>query len=148
MKREDKIKAIIRAEQNEDFTPDIYNIEMLEHNEVLPSGKVKRWKDRYDCLEIDNGSCFVWFIAGTGHEDLRVPIESLTDKSLNRIYDCIGSFDTDDMTVFEVETEYKSGRKETEHFAEHDEEEMWRRYDLNHRTSLIDSSAIVDSWPA
>ncbi len=47
---------------------------------------------------------------------------------------------------FEVETEYKSGRKMTEVIASKNEKSMWEIYDQHHNTKLIESSKIVDSW--
>lgn len=51
-------------------------------------------------------------------------------------------------TWFEVETTYKSGRKRTNYYKAFDENEMWRNYDKCHNKDLIESSSIVDAWPA
>ena len=50
------------------------------------------------------------------------------------------------LTCFEVETYYKSGRTRSEILSFATEEEMWSYYYKHHNASLIDSSAIVDAW--
>lgn len=50
------------------------------------------------------------------------------------------------LTCFEVETYYKSGRTRSEILSFATEEEMWSYYDKHHNASLIDSSAIIDAW--
>ena len=51
------------------------------------------------------------------------------------------------LTNFNVETEYKSGRKRTEIIAAEDETDMWRIYDAHHNKKKVESSTIVDSYP-
>lgn len=46
--------------------------------------------------------------------------------------------------VFEVETEYKSGRKRTDFISANSEEEMWKIYDKSHNANLIEWSGIID----
>ena len=53
----------------------------------------------------------------------------------------------DEMTCYEVETYYKSGRVRTDIIAAVDETEMWKIYDKHHNAKLIENSAIVDAWP-
>ena len=50
------------------------------------------------------------------------------------------------LTCFEVETYYKSGRTRSEILPFATEEEMWSYYDKHHNARLIDGSAIIDAW--
>ena len=54
----------------------------------------------------------------------------------------------EDYTIYNVETDYKSGRTRSEYIAAKNEEDMWKIYDKRHkrRKNLIDSSAIIDAW--
>ena len=52
----------------------------------------------------------------------------------------------EELTLFEVETTYKSGRFKNEVIASADEESMWRYYDKHHDKNRVESSVIVDSW--
>ena len=52
-----------------------------------------------------------------------------------------------ELTNYEVDTEYKSGRKRTEIICAETEAEMWKIYDASHNKKKVESSAIVDSWP-
>jgi hypothetical protein len=49
--------------------------------------------------------------------------------------------------LFEVETEYKSGRVRSEIIPADSEKEMWADYDKHHNAKLIESSTIIDCWP-
>lgn len=53
----------------------------------------------------------------------------------------------DNLTCFEVETKYKSGRNRKEVIVSKDEDSMWKYYDKHHNKELVESSAIVDAWP-
>jgi hypothetical protein len=53
----------------------------------------------------------------------------------------------DEMTCYEVETYYKSGRVRTDIITAKDETAMWSIYDKHHNKKLIENSAIVDAWP-
>lgn len=53
----------------------------------------------------------------------------------------------EELTMFEVETHYKSGRNRTEFIDAKDEEEMWKWYDKHHNADLIESSVITDAYP-
>lgn len=52
----------------------------------------------------------------------------------------------EELTFFEVETTYKSGRFRNEVIASADEESMWLYYDKHHNKNKIASSVIVDTW--
>ena len=52
----------------------------------------------------------------------------------------------EELTCFEIETAYKSGRRKNEVIVSKDEESMWRYYDKHHNKSLVASSVIVDAW--
>ncbi len=60
----------------------------------------------------------------------------------NKIYKVM----EEELTCFEVETTYKSGRKKNEVIVSKDEESMWRYYDKHHNKNLVASSVIVDAW--
>lgn len=51
-----------------------------------------------------------------------------------------------ELTCFEIDTIYKSGRKRNEVIVSKDEESMWKYYDKHHNKRLIGSSVIVDAW--
>lgn len=51
-----------------------------------------------------------------------------------------------ELTCFEVETCYKSGRKKSEVIVSKDEKSMWKWYDKHHNASLVEDSVIVDAW--
>lgn len=53
----------------------------------------------------------------------------------------------EELTCFEVETIYKSGRKLTEIIVATDEEKMWELYDKHHNLSLVSECMVVDEWP-
>ena len=58
-----------------------------------------------------------------------------------------GFSETDEeLTCFEVETTYKSGRKRSEVIISKDEDSLWKYYDKHHNKNLVADSAIVDSW--
>ena len=52
------------------------------------------------------------------------------------------------LTCFEVETKYKSGRTRNECILSKDEENLWKYYGKHHNVKLIAVSVIVDAWPA
>jgi hypothetical protein len=52
----------------------------------------------------------------------------------------------EEMTCYEVETYYKSGRVKTDIITAKDETAMWAIYDKHHNKKLIENSAIVDEW--
>ena len=52
-----------------------------------------------------------------------------------------------EMTCFEVETIYKSGRKLSEIIVATDEEKMYEYYDKHHNLSLVSECMVVDAWP-
>lgn len=54
----------------------------------------------------------------------------------------------EELTCFEVETAYKSGKHKTEIVAFKDEETMWEWYDKHHNAAKIEDTYIVDVWPA
>lgn len=47
--------------------------------------------------------------------------------------------------VFEVATEYKSGRVRTDFISAATEEEMWKIYDRHHNKDKVASSCIYDA---
>ena len=53
-----------------------------------------------------------------------------------------------ELTLFEVETIYKSGRRRTEVLEAKTEKEMWEYYDKHHNNDLVESTKIVDAWCA
>lgn len=55
--------------------------------------------------------------------------------------------DDNNLTCFEVETIYKSGRKRIETIISKDEDHLWRYYDKHHNKELVQSSTITDAWP-
>ena len=52
------------------------------------------------------------------------------------------------LTCFEVDTKYKSGRTRREIIISKNEETFWKYYDKHHNAKLIVDSVIVDAWPA
>ncbi len=52
-----------------------------------------------------------------------------------------------ELTCFEVETCYKSGRTRSQVVVAKDEESLWKWYDKHHTSSKVEGSSIVDSWP-
>ena len=54
----------------------------------------------------------------------------------------------EELTCFEVETTYKSGRKRSEVIIYKDEDSLWKYYDKHHNKDLIEDSVIADAWPA
>jgi hypothetical protein len=54
----------------------------------------------------------------------------------------------EEMTIFEVDTAYKSGRKRTDMICAKTEDEMWLIYDKHHDKDKIEWCGICDSWPA
>ena len=51
-----------------------------------------------------------------------------------------------DLVVYEVYTEYKSGRPRIDHIAAHDENELLAIYDKRHNKELVKSSVIIGIW--
>ena len=54
----------------------------------------------------------------------------------------------ENLTCFEVETLYKSGRKKTDTIISKNEKTMWKYYDKHHNKKIVKESVIVDAWPA
>ena len=52
------------------------------------------------------------------------------------------------LTCFEVETRYKSGRTRVETIISKNEESFWKYYDKHHNVKLVESTTITDAWPA
>lgn len=52
------------------------------------------------------------------------------------------------LTCFEVETKYKSGRTRVETIISKSEASFWKYYDKHHNVKLVAGSVIVDAWPA
>lgn len=52
----------------------------------------------------------------------------------------------EELTCFEIETTYKSGRKRSEIIVAADTEKMWRYYDKHHNLSLVSECMLVDAW--
>lgn len=89
MEREEKIKAIIEAAKNNNFSDEIDNIELIEYYYTDIYGEVSTWEDVFDHIDIDSDVVCVKVICGTGYENLCVPIEDLTDYGVNKLYNCI-----------------------------------------------------------
>lgn len=53
----------------------------------------------------------------------------------------------ENMTMFEVETTYKSGFVKTDFIPALTEEEMWNYYDKHHNLKIIDDMVIADAYP-
>lgn len=53
-----------------------------------------------------------------------------------------------DMTCFEVETFYKSGRHRSDVITAESEEKMWEIYNKHFNASLIENTILNDAWPA
>lgn len=56
--------------------------------------------------------------------------------------------DDEDMTIYEVGTTYKSGKKRTDLITAKNESEMWKIYDKHHDKNKVDWSGILDARPA
>jgi len=54
----------------------------------------------------------------------------------------------EELTIFEVDTIYKSGKHRTDMICAKTEEEMWVIYDKRHNKDKVDWCGICDSWPA
>ena len=53
-----------------------------------------------------------------------------------------------DMTFFEVETTYKSGKRRVEVVTSANEETFWKWYNVHHNMTLVVDSVIIDAWCA
>lgn len=82
MRREGKIAAIIDAERNNGFGEGFWNIETLSYTD----NEGNLWTDRFDHVSVDGQ---VHFICGTGYPDIAVPLERLTDASIDKLYSTI-----------------------------------------------------------
>lgn len=74
---------------------DFDDVEMVEYQNFDEKDKYAIMEDRFNYIDISNGNANVWIIAGTGHEDFSVALESLTDASLRELYDTIPAADED-----------------------------------------------------
>ena len=54
----------------------------------------------------------------------------------------------ENMTCFEVETTYKSGKKRVETIVSLNEETLWEWYDKHHNVNNVLDSVITDAWCA
>lgn len=81
MTKKEKISAIIDAAANNKFTDKANDIDCIDYKD--DDGKI--CTDLIDY--ISNGK--VYFIAGTGYPNFNVPLNRLTTKSINAIYNCI-----------------------------------------------------------
>ena len=85
MKKIEKIMAIIEAAQNGNFSDAIDDIDILSYKDE--NGVV--WEDLFDYIDSTQMPVQVCFIAGTGFNDFQVPIHSLTERSINKLFRCI-----------------------------------------------------------
>lgn len=54
----------------------------------------------------------------------------------------------ENLNCFEVETQYKSGRKRVEVVVSRDFESFWQYYYKHHNINLIETSTLLDTWAA
>lgn len=85
MTRTQKINKIAEAAINLNFSESIENIEMLSY--TREDGKA--YEDRFDCIDTTTTPCTVRFIGGTGYEDFSVPLDRLTEGSMDKLVACI-----------------------------------------------------------
>jgi len=77
--------AVLEAAQHQNFSDAIEDIDTLTYTDK--DGKV--WEDRFDYIDTTVLPCSVRFIAGTGHENPCIPLSSLTDESIDTLYNAI-----------------------------------------------------------
>lgn len=88
MTRSEKINAIIDAARNNNLSDKIDDIDLLEYFHT-EHGVAKVFEDRFDFIDVTTCPASIWFICGTGHDNINVPIAKLTDTSIDMIYNCI-----------------------------------------------------------
>lgn len=86
MNKQDKIKAIVNALENDIFDVCFDEVEMLEYEDK--DGVV--YLDRFDYIDTSTNPCSVYFIGGSDFDNFFVPIDRLTEKSVDVLYNCIG----------------------------------------------------------
>lgn len=90
MTRERKIDAIIDAARQQRFSDDIEDIEMFTYimKDGLGNEVVK--EDRFDYVDLTTFPASVHLIFG-GEDNIGawIPLHSLTDESIDRLYKCI-----------------------------------------------------------
>lgn len=89
LRREQMIAAIIDADKSLDFSDKLSEIYTLEYYYKDEDGEVSTFEDVFDCIDTSGDTASVWFICGTGHDDINVPLADLTDISIERLYNCI-----------------------------------------------------------
>lgn len=83
-KRLSKRIKIIEAALHNGFDDSINDIETLSY---YKDGQV--FTDRFDYIDKTTTPVTVRFIGGTGHDDVKATLGSLTNESLDRLYRCI-----------------------------------------------------------
>lgn len=89
MTKQEKINAIIDAASKNNFSDSIEEIELLEYFYTDENGDESTYEDRFDFIDLTTCPVSVWFICGTGYDNLSVPITKLTNGSIDRLFDCI-----------------------------------------------------------
>jgi len=83
-----RINRITMAALQHGFGERLNDIDVLKYIQV-ENGKKFIYEDRFDYVDPATTPCTVCFIAGTGFEDVRVPLSQLTDNSIRKLFDCI-----------------------------------------------------------
>lgn len=83
--KQDKHNMIVDAVIDRKFSDEIDNIELLSYTDE--KGQV--FSDRFDHIDTTTLPMTVRFIGGTGHEDFSVPLDRLTEESLDELVACI-----------------------------------------------------------
>lgn len=88
-KADDKLNAIIEAAKNQTFADEINDIDTLSYTKMNDKGEKEIIEERFDHIDTTTNPISVHFICGTGYVNYSVPIERLTDESINKLYECI-----------------------------------------------------------
>lgn len=85
MTRHEKINKIMEAARTQNFSEAIDDIDLLSYGG--DNGQV--CEDRFDCIDTTTFPCSIRFIGGTGYDNFSIPIDGLTNESVNTLYKCI-----------------------------------------------------------
>ena len=83
------LSEVTDAALSRNFSDKIDDIDLLEYYYKDDEGEVSTFEDRFDCIDTTTIPASVWFICGTDHEDINVPLSSLTFGSMMQLYNCI-----------------------------------------------------------
>ena len=82
---QEKLQAILEAVRKQNFSEAIEDIDVLEYTD----NDGKKWTDRFDYIDTTTVPCTICFIGNEDNGKLRFPISNLTQKSIDKLYECI-----------------------------------------------------------